>query len=370
MAALALCLAGCVAPTVNQPGTGGPGNWSSGSASHVTATNHPVAPPQAKIVLPPVTHYYPYSPAPTNPPPAFKLTPLPPATTWTSLDGWALSHNVSAPRRLSVSPVVSYAVHSDHGTMVLEIGSRDATWNGTLVHLGFAPEMIDNQIFVHALDLEKNLIPLLCETPVLPLPPHIIVIDPGHGGTDSGALSVIDGRPEKYFTLDVARRLVPLLEAKGWHVVLTRTGDIDVGVTNRAIFAVEHHADLFVSLHFNSSAPDHKQSGLETYCLTPTGMPSTITRGYPDLVYQNFPVNAFDDRSLWLGLRLHSALLRATGEEDRGVRRARFLGVLRWQACPAVLIEGGYLSNLHDAREIEDPQFRQKYAEAIAAAIP
>ena len=131
-----------------------------------------------------------------------------------------------------------------------------------------------------------------------------------------------------------------------------------------------HHADLFVSLHFNSSAPDHKQSVLETYCLTPTGMPSTITRGYPDLTYLNFPVNAYDAGSLWLALRLHSAILRATGEEDRGVRRARFLGVLRGQQCPAILIEGGYLSNAREAAQIENPQFRQKLAEAVAVAIP
>jgi len=126
---------------------------------------------------------------------------------------------------------------------------------------------------------------------------------------------------------------------------------------------------LFMSLHFNSAAPDHKQAGLETYYLTPTGMPSTITRGYPDLTWQNFPANAFDSESLLLAVRLHKAILRATGEEDRGVRRARFLGILRGQQCPCVLIEGGYLSNPREAQAIENPEYRQKLAEAVAGAL-
>jgi N-acetylmuramoyl-L-alanine amidase len=61
--------------------------------------------------------------------------------------------------------------------------------------------------------------------------------------------------------------------------------------------------------------------------------------------------------------------LRATGLEDRGVNRARFIGVLHKQHCPAVLIEGGYLSNPHEARLIESPEFRQKLAEAVASAL-
>ena len=61
--------------------------------------------------------------------------------------------------------------------------------------------------------------------------------------------------------------------------------------------------------------------------------------------------------------------MRATGEDDRGVRRARFIGVLRGQHRPAVLIEGGYLSNPHEARRIGTPEFRQKLAETVAAAL-
>ena len=98
-------------------------------------------------------------------------------------------------------------------------------------------------------------------------------------------------------------------------------------------------------------------------------MPSTLTRRYPDPWMQSFSNNAFDVQNLQLASRLHAALLRASGEEDRGVCRARFMDVLHGQHCPAVLIEGGYLSNPHEAKRIENPEFRQKLAQAVADAL-
>src|SRR5207249_7814819 len=116
----------------------------------------------------------------------------------------------------------------------------------------------------------------------------------------------------------------------------------------------------------NSSAPREDQEGLETYCLSPAGMPSTVTRGFPDELALSFPNNNFDSQNLQLAFRVHRALLRVNGFHDRGVRRARFLGVLRWQQRPAILVEGGYLSNPHEAKLISDPAFRQKLAEVVA----
>ena len=71
-----------------------------------------------------------------------------------------------------------------NGTMVLDIGSRKATWNGVTINLGFAPQIIDGQLFVHGLDLQKNLAPLLFAPP-LAFGNRVIVIDPGHGGRTS-----------------------------------------------------------------------------------------------------------------------------------------------------------------------------------------
>jgi N-acetylmuramoyl-L-alanine amidase len=135
------------------------------------------------------------------------------------------------------------------------------------------------------------------------------------------------------------------------------------------MLAESHKADLFLSLHFNSAAPDEHQSGLETYCLTPAGMPSTVTRGFADDTTLVFPNNAFDEQNLDLALLVHRALLQVNGNHDRGIRRARFPGVLRGQHRPAILVEGGYLSNPREAGLIAEPEYRQKLAEAVAQAI-
>lgn len=319
--------------------------------------------------------YYPTAPA-AKPVPIPQISYPPPAVpqavpiaTWTSLDSWAEQHHIGAPRRLANLPVTACSITSKNGTMVLEIGSREVTWNGIQISLGFAPQLIDGEICLYGLDLQKTLEPLLCDPPLEFGPNHVIVIDPGHGGANVGTHSVLDGRFEKEFTLDLAQRLKPLLEAEGWKVFLTRDSDVFVTNSDRVTFANARQADLYISLHFNSAAPDTRQAGLETYCMTPTGMPSTMTRNYADPWTENLPNNAFDAQNLQLAVRIHSALLRATGMTDRGVRRARFIEVLRGQKHPAILIEAGYLSNPQEAKLIESPAYRQKLAETLAAAL-
>jgi N-acetylmuramoyl-L-alanine amidase len=327
-----------------------------------TAIHKPFVPQPRRTITPVV---------PSNPQNAIipKPVPVAPLVTWTSLDNWAAEHKIGKLHRLSDSPVTTYAIGSGNGVMVLGIGTLGAMWNGIEINLGFDPQFIDGEVFLHGLDLQKNLEPLLGEPPLTFGTNCVIVIDPGHGGSNTGTHSVLDGRFEKEFTLDWAKRLKPLLEANGWQVFLTRTNDTDISLSNRVAFAESHHANLFVSLHFNSGAPDSKQAGLETYCLTPTGMPSTLTRGFADPWNENLPNNAFDAQNLQLAVKLHSALLRATGIEDRGVRRARFIGVLRGQKRPAILIEAGYLSNPHEATLIESADYRQKLAETFANAL-
>ena len=273
-------------------------------------------------------------------------------------------------RRLSVTPLASYALATTNGVLIVTIGSRTAYWAGLDLRLGFAPKMIDGQVFVHALDARKNFEPLLRGFEIPAKTNRTMVIDPGHGGSNPGARSVADGRLEKEFTLDWARRLTPLLEKRGWRVFLTRTNDANVSLADRVAFAEQQCADLFLSLHFNSSGlGKREQAGLETYCLTPAGLPSSLMRGFPDDPSQVFPNNAYDEQNLRYALRLHRALLAVNGDADRGVRRARFLGVLRGQQRPAMLVEGGYLSNPKEARRIGDPAYRQKLAEAVADAL-
>ncbi len=358
-------LAGCATAPGPLPDEKPPSEWTAkGSAQKPSL-------PQKPIPVAPVVKTNPPVIVQSNPAPAIILTPAPvaPVTTWTALDRWAAEHKIGKPRWLASSPVMTYAVSSTNGVIILAIGSHEAAWNGAEIYLGFEPELIDGEVFVHGLDLKKNLEPLLCTPPLAFGTNRVIVIDPGHGGMNSGTASVLDKRPEKEFTLDWAKRIQPLLETNGWKVFLTRTNDADLSLSNRVAFAEAHHADLFISLHFNSAAPDKKQAGLETYCLTPVGMPSTLTRGFADPWFENLPNNNYDSQNLQLAVKLHSALLHASGEEDRGVRRARFIGVLRGQRRPAILIEGGYLSNPAEAKLIESADYRQKLAEAFAAAL-
>jgi N-acetylmuramoyl-L-alanine amidase len=289
---------------------------------------------------------------------------------WVPLERWCRDNGLAAPGRLSLSPQPSYALTLADGPLGLHIGSLVAHWAGLDVWLGFAPQLLNGQPYVNALDLEKTLEPLAGKGAAGALKTHhTIVIDPGHGGTDSGASSVLAGRYEKEFTLDWAQRLGRLLASKGWQVSLTRSTDATLALADRVAFAESHQAGLFVSLHFNSSAPDHEQAGLETYCLTPAGLPSSVTRSFTDEVALVCPNNAFDIENLQLALSVHRALLEVNGHHDRGVRRARFPAVLRGQDRPAILIEGGYLSNPREARLIADPAYRQRLAEAVAGAL-
>jgi N-acetylmuramoyl-L-alanine amidase len=306
---------------------------------------------------------------PVMPPARANLPPSAPVTTWTSLNRWAAENKISQPHLIARTPVAAYAIGTANGTMVLAIGSRDASWNDTEIQFGFAPEFIDDQVFVHGLDLQKNIEPLLFGPP-LTFGNRVIVIDPGHGGSNVGTHSVLDGRFEKEFTLDWALRLAPLLETNGWQVFLTRTSDVTVSNLDRVAFAEAHHADLFISLHFNSTSDrDRKPGGLVTYCLTPSGMPSALTRGFADVWSERLPNNAYDAQNLQLAVRVQSELSRAMGLEDRGVSHSRFDTVLRGQNRPAILIEGGFMSNPHEAKLIESAEFRRKLAEAVASAL-
>jgi len=315
--------------------------------------------------------------APVAPAPAPVPAPAPPsapanqpAETWIPLSRWCQAKGLAAPCPVTVAGLAAYALSTPGGAILLRPGSRVTHWDGLEVRLGFAPQMMNGQPCIHTLDLKKTLEPLLEGAFLSCLKTNpTIVIDPGHGGHDPGTKGVLDYRGEKDFTLDWARRLGLLLAANGWQVFLTRNSDIDLSLANRIAFAEAHKADVFLSLHFNSAAPNDQQAGLETYCLTPTGMPSSVTRGFSDDPTLAFPNNAFDAQNLQLALHVHRALLQVNGRLDRGVRRARYLGVLRGQNRPAILVEGGYLSNPCEARRIADPAYRQMLAEAVAKAL-
>lgn len=340
----------------------------------------PKQPPRVTPIIP-IPQPPPPQPVQTNPPPeapkAPVVRPIPspviPVDRWIPLESWNQMHEGEKPRRLKSATVPTFESRMLNGVLSLSVGSRMAYWNGLGFTLGFVPQLTNGQLSIHGLDAVKNLEPLL-------LPPtnhrhygkRVIVLDPGHGGENTGAKSVINGGLEKDYTLDWAFRVQPLLASHGWKVFLTRTRDVDLTLAERVAFAEKVQADLFVSLHFNSinggsSRAEH--GGLESYCLTPVGMPSYLTRDFRDDPSRVFPNNAFDAQNLQYAFRLHQALVQFTDRKDRGVRRARFMDVLRWQNRPAVLLEAGYLSDPAEARLIASAGYRQKLAEAVAKAL-
>jgi N-acetylmuramoyl-L-alanine amidase len=314
-------------------------------------------------------------PVDTNLPPAARLQTVPhpvppPAEGWVPLQRWSRANNLGSVVRLGAASSSGYELRTTNGSLVVHTGSQQAEWDGMELRLGFAPQLIDGQPYLHSLDLNKTVHPLVLSGSGLSLNQNsVIVIDPGHGGENAGTKCVLGNHYEKEFTLDWGLRLQAVLLANGCRAFLTRSNDYDLALSNRVNFATQRKADLFISLHFNSAAPNENEAGLETYCLTPSGMPSNLTRGYTDEIRQTFPNNAFDTENLWLASRIHRAVLQVNGHHDRGIRRARFPGVLRGQQRAAILVEGGYLSNPQEARLISDPAYRQKLAETIAKAL-
>jgi N-acetylmuramoyl-L-alanine amidase len=290
---------------------------------------------------------------------------------WIPLRKWSDDHKAGPVQQLSSGTVPTFALKAANGLLIIRAYTLVAFWNGMEFHLGFAPQMLNGQPVIHALDFAKNIEPLLRPLALPEKSNRLIVIDAGHGGSNLGTKSVLNGAYEKEFALDWARRLAPILETNGWRVLLTRNSDVDLSLSNRVTFADANKANLFVSLHFNAapSPSDHDESGVETFCVTPVGMPSTLKREYEDDTTLTFPNNRFDSENFQYAVQVQRAVLKMTGARDHGVRRARFMTVLRGQNCPAVLVEGGYLSNPREAKRIADPAYRQKLAEAVASAL-
>lgn len=290
--------------------------------------------------------------------------------TMVSLMDWANHYGVAIPKRVASTPQPTYEIRVGDGKALIRVGSARATIRGVDVVLCHLPQFVGGEPALYWLDYIKTLHPLLwAQDPIIDSTNRLVVIDPGHGGRDVGTGSP-DGRNfEKRMTLDWGLRLKVLLEKQGYAVLLTRTNDVEIPLAQRVFIAEEAQAGLFVSLHFNSAYPVNGRRGLETYALTPPGLASTVVRDGEDNARLFFPNNGHDAANLLLAWRIQRGIVASAGAVDRGVQRARFMGVLRGQRRPAVLVEGGYLSNAEDARKIGDPSYRQKLAEGVAAGL-
>ncbi len=194
-----------------------------------------------------------------------------------------------------------------------------------------------------------------------------IILDPGHGGHDRGAVSAHGF--EKDFALDVALRIRDLLQRRrGYKVLLTRTDDTFIPLEERTRIANQFRdTGIFVAIHFNAGSGIG--TGIETYLMAPRLVPSYNGDGAPTLAeLQQWPGNAHDPENMALATAMHSAMLSKLPLYDRGIKRARF-HVLRENILPSVLVEGGFVSNDAEARKIAEPSYRQALADAIVVAI-
>jgi N-acetylmuramoyl-L-alanine amidase len=166
----------------------------------------------------------------------------------------------------------------------------------------------------------------------------------------------------------LAQELGAQLKRAGFNASLTRTTDTFIDLPLRPDIARRRRADLFISLHWNSvDSGKNDVRGIETYCLTPTGAPSTNAGGEV-IGAGTKPGNRFNEKNMFLAYLLERSLVRNLGASDRGVRRARF-AVLRTAEMPAVLIEGGFMSHPVESRRIYDLAYQRQMARSIVEGI-
>jgi len=256
---------------------------------------------------------------------------------------------------------------ASYHNLAVEADRREITLNG-LQHWLSAPIYgSQGKLWISGSDVLKTVDPVLRQgRSAKPLAVRTIILDPGHGGNDRGA----SGRTvvEKVLTLDLAKRLQQQLEARGFRVGLTRSTDRFIPLESRPEVAAQQHADLFVSLHLNSGGV---ADGIETFCLTPARAVSTAAafRGWQASRDQDPDRgNRCDGQNVWLAHCVQKSLVRATGAYDRGVRRARFV-VIRDAPCPAILIEGGFLTNAAEGKNLLTADYRDRLAKAVAEGI-
>jgi len=169
-----------------------------------------------------------------------------------------------------------------------------------------------------------------------------IVIDPGHGGSQPGAISPL-GFQEKAINLQVARQLASILGQRGFRTVLTRDRDVSMSLEDRAAVANQQDADLFVSIHSDSS-DSRSLNGFTVYTARGAG-----------------------SQSRWAARAIVEAMTK-TGLDSNGIREADYR-VLVHTNCPAVLVELGYISNAWEAGKLRDPYMQKRLAQAIADGV-
>ena len=261
----------------------------------------------------------------------------------------------------------TFQVSNRQAKILLTVDSRETELNGVEVLLSFPLVDQAGAAYISQLDARATLQPML-------FPPknaagtkiRSVCLDPGHGGKDPGEQT--GSNAEKKFTLLLADEVRKQLSHAGLKASLTRSSDKFVDLPDRPEIARQRGADLFVSLHFNSSKTARESvHGSEVYCLTPQGANSTNDAG--EAGDTSWCVgNRNNDKNVYLAYQLQRALTRGAGVGDHGVRRARY-AVLRDAVMPAVLVEAGFLSHPEESRKILTSAYRRQLAHALVEGL-
>lgn len=277
-----------------------------------------------------------------------------------TIPGARLADRIRGPQLNASSPVARVLLRQqDPRTVVILVQPATGTQIGEL-------NQLTDQLLALQLQQPRSQTPPIATIPVpLPerpgsvLPPNtatppvslpsvrnarvVVMVDPGHGGPDPGAIGR-GGLRETDIVLSIGQQVAALLQQQGLQVFVTRNSDYDVGLASRVAMAERVNADLFVSIHANAidlSRPDI--NGLETYYYS-------------------------SDRAFRLAQAIHVSILQNLDIPDRGIRTARFF-VLRKTSMPSVLVEVGFVTGGEDSVKLSNSTYRSQMARAIARGI-
>lgn len=250
----------------------------------------------------------------------------------------------------------------------LQLGNQQCFLNGIKFVLTHPICEVDGAAAISRVDLEKLIDPILRPQQIANAKAiRTVILDPGHGGHDSGAQSARGC--EKNYTLHVAQLAQKLLTQAGYRVILTRSDDSFISLQRRVEIANEvKDSALFISVHFNCGNSD--ASGIETFTLSPQGV-AHYGRSVKSSDFLNYAGNTHDCANVALATAIHGSVLGQLNQLktiDRGIKRARY-NVLSGVTHPAVLLEGGFLSHPTESLAIHETSYQQSLAQGILQAV-
>lgn len=252
-------------------------------------------------------------------------------------------------------------------SMIFEAKSRKFMFDGTSIWLNDPLSKHWGRQCLSQRDIDKTIMPLINPRESIGRRGHkIVVLDPGHGGSDFGAIGRRNVQ-EKLVVLDIARRARAILQANGIEVKMTRTEDKALSLSQRMELTTKWKPDAFVSIHINA-AQASSASGVETHITPPRGCPITAKASTSSRDEILNPNNYYDEANMLLGYHLQHNMVKHLKRDDRGLRRSRFF-VTRNATCPAALVECGFVSNRREEELFLQATFRQAAAQAIADGI-